>query len=58
MAEQKRAALLKPVPPSTDDKKPEPWQARLFWFGAIALIGLLTVAGAAYLLRGLLFIGG
>jgi len=50
-------ARFEPVPPPADDEKPGPLGARLFWFMMIALAGVLAVAGAAYLLRALLFIG-
>lgn len=42
-------------PPAEDAPKPT-LRARLFWFVVLALAGLAAVAGAAYLLRALLFI--
>ena len=48
---------FKPVPPSTDDEQQPPLTAKLVWFAALAVAGLLAVAGAAYLLRWFLFIG-
>lgn len=48
---------LKPVGPPADDEKRPPLGRKLLWFAALALAGLLAVAGAAYLLRALLFIG-
>lgn len=50
--------LFEPVgPPEKDDDDSPPLSKRLLWFAALALAGLLAVAGAAYLLRALLLVG-
>lgn len=48
---------FRPVGPPAEDDAPRPLGKKLIWFALLALAGLLAVAGAAYLLRALLFIG-
>ncbi len=48
--------LFEPTPPSADDEKPGPLRTRLLWFFVFAAGGLIAVAGAAYLMRALLFL--
>lgn len=47
--------LIAPVGPPAKHEKSPPLARKLAWFAALALAGLLTAAGAAYLLRVLLF---
>ena len=50
---------FRPVGPPADNKNGEdkaPASRKLFWFAILALAGLAATAGAAYLLRALLFI--
>ncbi|WP_428407251.1 hypothetical protein [Hyphococcus sp.] len=48
---------FKPVAPPTEDEKQAPLARRLLWFAALALSGLIVVAGASYFLRAILFMG-
>ncbi len=50
------ADWFEPVSPPAEEEASRPLGARLGWFVLIALAGVLAVAGAAYLLRALLFI--
>lgn len=47
---------LRPVGPPTEEEDAPPLAKKLLWFAGLALAGLIIVAGAAYLLRALLFI--
>lgn len=47
---------LRPVGPPTEEEDASPLAKKFLWFAALALAGLIMVAGAAYLLRALLFI--
>ena len=48
---------LKPTGPPTDKDKPAPLMRRLIWFAALAVLGLIAVAGTSYILRAILFLG-
>jgi hypothetical protein len=50
------ADRFEPVGPDTEKEK-RPASSKLFWFVALAVAGAIVVAGAAYVLRALLFIG-
>ncbi len=46
---------IKPVGPPAEGERPAPLMRRLIWFVALALAGLIAVAGVSYLLRAILF---
>lgn len=50
-------SIFEPAPPPAGDAAPAPLVKRLMWFAAIAACSGAAVAGVAYMLRGLLFIG-
>jgi len=56
MAERRRP-FFRPVGPPADEDAPRPLIEKLLWFAALALAGLAATAGAAFLLRELLFLG-
>ncbi|MEX6632733.1 hypothetical protein [Hyphococcus lacteus] len=49
--------IFKPVGPSSDDDKKPGLGPKLLWFVILAVAGVACVAGTAYLMRALLFIG-
>lgn len=49
------ADRFEPTPPSKEP--PPPIAKRLLWLAALMIAGVTVTAGAAYILRGLLFIG-
>ncbi len=49
------ANVFSPEGPPREDEKPS-LRMRIIWFVGLMLAGLIAVAGAAYLLRALLFL--
>ena len=49
--------LFEPQGPDESGGRERPLWARLLWLGGLSLASLIVVAAAAYVLRGLLFIG-
>lgn len=49
--------VFRPAEPLPDNAPEGPLAKRVLWFVGIALVSMLVVAGVAYVLRALLFIG-
>lgn len=49
--------IFKPVGPSSDNDKKPGLGRKLLWFFILAVAGVACVAGTAYFMRALLFIG-
>ncbi len=52
-----KPGLFEPAPPPETGTDEPPLGRKLIWFFGLMLAGVLVVAGSAYILRGLLFIG-
>ena len=47
---------FEPAGPPTEEDEERSTTSKLFWFAGLALMGLMVVAGLAYILRGTLLL--